>query len=86
MGKKRSISVKKIAEMLIIASYNPNRFTADFEANKSLVNEITNLPSKVVRNKVVGYITRTKRGSSKVSVQYGNSNPYRKGRMSRIRR
>ena len=84
MGKKRIISVKKIAEMLI--TNNPNGFTADFEANKSLVNEMMGFPSKVVRNKVAGYITHTKRGSSRASVPYGNSNPYRNWKRSRTRR
>ena len=84
MGKKRTMSVKKIVERLI--TNNPNGFTVDFEANKGLVNEVTNFPSKIIRNKVTGQVTRRMRKGSQISVQYGNPSPYHKRKRSRIRR
>lgn len=59
MGKKRAMSPKRIVETLLATT---NGFTADFEANKKIVDEMTNLP-KTMRNKVAGYITQLKRSS-----------------------
>jgi len=75
MGKKRNTSVKKIAEMLI--ANNPSGFTIDFEANKSIVNEIMDFPSKIVRNEVAGQITCLKKRDPQ---SVGNFNPYYKGK------
>ena len=83
MGKKRTMSVKKIAERMILN--NSNEFAADFEANKDFVNKIMNFPSKIIRNKVAGHITRLKRGSQ-ISVQYRNPSPYKKKKRLRTRR
>jgi small subunit ribosomal protein S17e len=33
-------------------------FTNDFEDNKPLVTQYTNVQSKVIRNRIAGYITR----------------------------
>ncbi|MFC7154451.1 30S ribosomal protein S17e [Halomarina halobia] len=38
-------------------------FNADFERNKELVTEFTNIESKEVRNRIAGYITRKKGGT-----------------------
>ncbi|MCJ7717534.1 MAG: 30S ribosomal protein S17e [Anaerolineales bacterium] len=35
-------------------------FTTDFEDNKPLVTQYTNVKSKVIRNRIAGYITRKK--------------------------
>ncbi|MBE0522990.1 MAG: 30S ribosomal protein S17e [Methanosarcinales archaeon] len=35
-------------------------FTKDFEDNKPLVTQYTNVQSKVIRNRIAGYITRKK--------------------------
>lgn len=35
-------------------------FTNDFEDNKPLVTQYTNVQSKVIRNRIAGYITRKK--------------------------
>ncbi|MDY6775122.1 30S ribosomal protein S17e [Halorutilales archaeon Cl-col2-1] len=36
----------------------PEVFTADFETNKEKVEELTNVESKDVRNRIAGYITK----------------------------
>ena len=36
----------------------PDAFGPDFEHNKELVTELTNIESKGVRNRIAGYVTR----------------------------
>ena len=64
MGKVRTEQVKRIARELL--NKYPNKFSADFEKNKKLVNEYTNISSTKVRNKVAGYTARL------ASTLYGN--------------
>ena len=56
MGKVRTEQVKRIARELL--DKYPSKFTADFENNKKLVCEFTNISSTKLRNKVAGYITQ----------------------------
>jgi len=60
MGKRRTGSVSRIAARLI-KDY-PDRFTNNHDENKKVLNELIYFPSKVLRNKVAGYIVRLKRG------------------------
>lgn len=62
MGKKRAVSVRRIAERLM--KFRPNGFTSDFEENKSLIGEIAKFPSRAARNKVAGYITRVNKSEA----------------------
>lgn len=39
----------------------PDAFGPDFEHNKELVTELTNIESKTVRNRIAGYVTRKQR-------------------------
>ncbi len=48
--------VKKMARELV--ERFPDKFTTDFENNKKLVESLTNISSKKLRNKVAGYITQ----------------------------
>lgn len=59
MGKVRTEQVKRIARELL--DKYPSKFTADFEANKQLVNEYTNISSIKLRNRVAGYTARLAR-------------------------
>jgi small subunit ribosomal protein S17e len=63
MGKVRTEQVKRLARELL--DKYPNKFTADFENNKHLVNEYTNISSTKLRNRVAGYTARL------VSIEYG---------------
>jgi small subunit ribosomal protein S17e len=56
MGKVRTEQVKRIARELL--DKYPNKFTADFEKNKQLVNDYTNISSTKLRNRVAGYTAR----------------------------
>jgi small subunit ribosomal protein S17e len=47
--------VKKTATILM--ERYPKAFSTDFEHNKELVSELTNIESKSVRNRIAGYVT-----------------------------
>jgi len=47
---------KKIAQELV--KRFPDKFTTDFETNKKLVESLTNISSRKLRNRVAGYITQ----------------------------
>jgi small subunit ribosomal protein S17e len=64
MGKVRTEQVKRMARELL--DKYPSKFTTDFENNKKLVNEYTNVSSTKLRNKVAGYTTRLAR------IRYGS--------------
>jgi len=56
MGRVKPKFIKSLAEKLL--EMYPDRFTENFEENKKVVAELADIPSKTVRNKVAGYITR----------------------------
>jgi len=55
LGKVRTELVKRIAEELV--ERYPDRFNADFENNKKLVESFTTVSSARLRNRIAGYIT-----------------------------
>jgi small subunit ribosomal protein S17e len=56
LGKVRTELVKRIAQELL--ERYPDRFNADFENNKKLVESFTTVSSTRLRNRIAGYITR----------------------------
>lgn len=56
MGKVRPEHVKRISKQLV--ERYPKKFTKDFENNKKLVEALTNINSKKLRNRVAGYTTQ----------------------------
>ncbi|MBC7100069.1 30S ribosomal protein S17e [Methanothermobacter tenebrarum] len=62
MGNIRTAFVKRIAKELV--EKNPGKFTMDFEENKKLVEELSTVNTKHLRNKIAGYITRLMRQQS----------------------
>lgn len=56
MGKVRPDRVKKVARELV--ERFPERFSANFDGNKKLVESLTNISSTKLRNRIAGYITR----------------------------
>ena len=56
MGTVKPAYIKIIA-MELLKKYG-EEFTSDFNENKKLVSQYTNISSKRVRNRVAGYITR----------------------------
>ncbi|MFB6172050.1 MAG: 30S ribosomal protein S17e [Haloarculaceae archaeon] len=51
--------IKKMGNRLL--ERYPEAFGRDFEHNKDVVEQVTNVESKGVRNRVAGYVTRKKR-------------------------
>ncbi|MES3516137.1 MAG: 30S ribosomal protein S17e [Natronomonas sp.] len=51
--------VKKTGKLLM--ERYPKAFGHDFEHNKEVVSELTNIESKSVRNRIAGYVTRKQR-------------------------
>jgi small subunit ribosomal protein S17e len=58
LGKVRTETVKRAARELI--ERFPEKFTSEYEANKTAVNEVLKAPSKKLRNRIAGYVTRLK--------------------------
>jgi len=56
MGNIKQTFIKRVARELF--DRYPNEFTRDFEHNKKKVEELTNVTSKTIRNRIAGYITR----------------------------
>ena len=48
--------VKKTGRLLM--ERYPDAFGADFEHNKDVITEVTNIESKGVRNRIAGYVAR----------------------------
>ena len=58
MGNIRHYFIK-IIELRLLEVY-PDQFTDDFDTNKHLVSEYTDVDNKRMRNWIAGYITRYK--------------------------
>lgn len=62
MGAIKPTYIKTLAKKLLAEVQD---FTTDFEVNKKLVEEYTNVNSKGIRNRIAGYITHKKVKESK---------------------
>jgi len=58
LGTIKPTYIKKLAKQLL--KEVPD-FTNDFDVNKKIVEEYTNIESKGVRNRIAGYITHKKK-------------------------
>ena len=56
LGKIRPTYVKRIAEELV--KKFPDKFTDDFDHNKKVVDEVADVTTVRVRNRIAGYVTR----------------------------
>lgn len=63
MGNIRTSFVKRIAKEMI--ETHEHKFTTDFEDNKKLVEDLSTVSSKHLRNKIAGYVTRLIRQRSR---------------------
>ncbi len=59
MGRVRPQLVKRTAIKLI--KENKDKFSTDFEENKKAIKEVLDLDSKLMRNRIAGYITSLER-------------------------
>ena len=58
MGRVKSTFVKSSAEKIYIKG--KSEFTTDFGKNKEIVKKYANIPSKRMKNSIVGFIVRLK--------------------------
>ncbi len=56
MGSVKPVYIKRVAIELI--DRFPDQFNSEFEHNKVKVQELTDVPTLHLRNKIAGYITR----------------------------
>jgi len=56
MGNIKQMFIKRTARELF--NRYPNEFSRDFEHNKKKVEELTNVTSKTIRNRIAGYVTK----------------------------
>jgi len=56
MGRVRPTYIKRVA-IELVRNYS-ERFTDDFDHNKIVVAELTNVSSLTMRNRITGYVTR----------------------------
>jgi len=59
MGRVRPVFIKKISHELM-KKYS-DLFSKDFERNKNLLDEFVIIQSRLVRNRIAGYITHLKK-------------------------
>merc|ERR1712216_1077886 len=59
MGRVRTKTVKKAARNIVEKYYS--RLTLDFQTNKKMSDEVAIIPTKRLRNKIAGFITRLMR-------------------------
>jgi len=78
MGKVRQQYIRDIAEK--VYKYTPERVSTNFEENKELLNEIANLNSKLLRNRVAGLLTNMKKNEGRIIL------PPKKGKKPRDRK
>ena len=55
MGRVRTKTVKKAARVIVEKYYA--KLTLDFQMNKKIAEEVANIPSKRLRNKIAGFTT-----------------------------
>lgn len=58
MGNVRPNYIKRLAKKLV--EEMPDAFSEDFDVNKEVIGQYTNLKSKVMRNRIAGYIAKMK--------------------------
>jgi small subunit ribosomal protein S17e len=58
VGKVRIAAVKKVARELV--GRYPDKFTTNYESNKTVMADLVDAKTKRLRNRIVGYVTRLK--------------------------
>jgi len=56
MGRIRTQLIKRMSRKFL--ELHPDEFTPNFEENKKKMDELADIPSKKMRNRVAGYVTK----------------------------
>jgi small subunit ribosomal protein S17e len=67
MGNIRPTYVKRVA-IDLVKRYN-DKFSPDFEHNKKVVNELTDVQTTVFRNRIAGYVTSYRKNWEAATVE-----------------
>lgn len=67
MGRIKNAVVKSIGDNLI-EEYS-DRFSTNFEKNKKIIDELIDIESKSVRNKISGYVTHEMEKNKKLNTR-----------------
>lgn len=67
MGKVRPTSIKRASQELV--ELYADRFSTDFEENKKVIDELTEIGSKRIRNRTAGYVTRLMRRQADIEAR-----------------
>lgn len=59
MGRIKTMLIKRVTNQLM--DEHPGKFTTDFQENKAIVEELSDVSSKKIRNIIAGYATRLKK-------------------------
>lgn len=64
MGNIRPTYIKRVAIELV--ERYPSEFTESFDHNKIKVGELTSVQSKMMRNRIAGYVTRYRKSQETI--------------------
>lgn len=67
MGSIRQNFIKRVA-IELVTKYN-DQFTADFEHNKKIVGQLTDVKTTVFRNRIAGYVTTYRKNWESATVE-----------------
>jgi small subunit ribosomal protein S17e len=67
MGNIRQNYIKRVA-IELVSKYN-DQFTDDFDHNKKVVGELTDVKTTVFRNRIAGYVTTYRQNWEKATVE-----------------
>ena len=67
MGNIRQNYIKRVA-IELVSKYN-DQFTTDFDHNKKVVGELTDVKTTVFRNRIAGYVTTYRKNWEKATVE-----------------
>lgn len=56
MGRIKTAQIKRVTHELM--KLHGNEFTDNFETNQDIVNKLISTSSKILRNKIAGYVTK----------------------------
>ena len=73
MGNIRQNFIKRVA-IELVTKYN-DQFTEDFEHNKKIVGQLTDVKTTVFRNRIAGYVTTYRKNWEKATVEAGEDMP-----------
>lgn len=73
MGNIRPTYIKRVA-IDLVRKYN-DEFTDDFDHNKEVVNELTDVKTTTFRNRIAGYVTKYRKNWEAATVEAADEAP-----------